>query len=123
MAKLETVYHSDGFSLRTVNLSLKFHLSYIFSSTFEQYFEDCPNGIAVFQNLGADATLISPCRPEKYISLDTFAHLANFMRYEKDFRFSLRGNSRLYSRIPLTCIGISSGQGRKNYNVNYLRHT
>jgi hypothetical protein len=50
-------------------------------SAFEQHFEDCSSGIAVFPNLGGDALLIAPCRLEKYKSLDTFAHIANFMRF------------------------------------------
>lgn len=50
-------------------------------TAFEKYFDKCSgSGVVSFHNLGKDAMLVVPCLPQKYESLDTFAHLANFMR-------------------------------------------
>lgn len=59
-------------------------------TTFNEYFLQSYDGVAVFDNLGADAHLVVPC-PEN--AQDDFPHLAAFMRNASDRQIELFWNS------------------------------
>jgi hypothetical protein len=63
-----------------VLIRAQLHLKTTNPKNFEEYLQNCANGVVSFQNLGGDATLIVPCPIIRdSISLD-YGHFAAFIR-------------------------------------------